>query len=140
MTNKIEITSEFLAVLKARAQKATEGYWFSTCNANLHPVVNCVVLRYEISVALCPDARDGESNADYIAAANPAVVLALIEKIKRLEEEAATLASFCADICPNVPYHVNCQSCDDCPGTIDCKNSDKPEAWREAARKIISEI
>lgn len=61
----------------------------------------------------------------------------LLDRVEKLEQEANMLACFCADLCPNVPYHINCQSCDNCPGGIDCKNSDKPETWRKLAKRMI---
>lgn len=58
--------------------------------------------------------------------------------LEQLEKEAGMLAAFCADLCPNVPYYINCQSCDSCPG-MDCEKSGKPESWRELARKMVED-
>lgn len=66
------------------------------------------------------------------------MLLKFFQEIERLDKEADKLATFCTDLCPNVPYHVNCQSCDNCPG-MDCKNSDKPESWRELAKKMVED-
>ena len=83
MTDKIEITSELLTDLKEKAGKAMPGPW------ELDETPTDIATYYEIystdwMVADCE--KDGASAA-FIAAANPAVVLALIERIERLEKE-----------------------------------------------------
>lgn len=95
--NLIEITPQFLADLKEKAQKVDK---------------------------LCL------ADTDHIAAANPAVVLELIEKIERLEEEANWLAKqltkFDVIPCPEHPCSRSGKN-----GCLQC--------WREAARKAVEE-
>lgn len=100
---QIEITSELLADLKDKAQKATAGPWVY--------YDECVYLAYDPSNKnrvhdwssrhprfIC-DFDDGEyhqyesteearANAHYVAAANPAVMLALIARIEELAQES----------------------------------------------------
>ena len=98
--DKIEITTELLSSLKAQAEKATPGPW-ERLHSDLHgysfgtpPPVGgppgAVILARMLQV-------NPESNSAYIAAANPAVVLALIEKIERLEEDFEAAARSAAD-------------------------------------------
>ena len=84
----IKITPELLADIEAKARSATPGPWaimyggqpgdsyavVGSCSWN-RPVCGIEPVNYKIE------------NAKHIAAANPAVVLAMIERIRRLEEE-----------------------------------------------------
>lgn len=82
----IEITTEFLADLKAKAEAATPGPWafkvWSGQGTAVH-IKQQLVAGNGAWVASYVNANC----ADYIAAANPAVVLALIAHIKKLEAE-----------------------------------------------------
>lgn len=85
---QIEFTPELLADLKEKAEKATRGNWFVTCDNLLKTVVNCVALdRYESRITNLEDDPRSERNADFIAAANPDLILELIAKIEELESE-----------------------------------------------------
>lgn len=69
MTNEIEVTSELLSELKNAAIEVTPGPWVayrSDDQARIAPIKALI------------------SNAAFIALANPAVVLALIDEIERL--------------------------------------------------------
>lgn len=133
----IEVTPELLANLKEKAGKATKGNWFSTCDNLLQPVVNCVALdRYESRIATFEDSPYSEKDADFIASANPAVMLALIAKIEQLEKEAdwlslalskrgGSLDPFCCP--PNKPYEPIIECVAEHGSCADC--------WRNAAKE-----
>lgn len=83
---EIEITPKLLAYLKNKAQNATKGNWFTTCSSKGDLIVSCVINdRYESRIANFEDTPYSERDAEYIAAANPAVMLALIARIEDLE-------------------------------------------------------
>lgn len=85
---EIEITPELLADLKDKAEKATPGPWIkdtvfpsSVITGNPDLIIGNQAEHNNIfSSAL-------KCNADYIAAANPAVMLALIAKIEELQTD-----------------------------------------------------
>ena len=134
MTDKIEITPELLADLKARAEKAD-------------------AISKGQTVARC----DSKEWAEYIAAAAPDVILALIadyewlekdfdaaarsaadESVKavKLEEEADWLADTLAGICCKTDdYGCGCV----CPNTKKLCEQITVNDWREAARKAVEE-
>jgi len=80
----IEITPELLADIEQKAKRASSERWeidgldvvlFTDCNSdNSGDMEMCQVASCEM-----------EWDAEYIAAADPAVVLAMIERIRRLE-------------------------------------------------------
>lgn len=152
MTDKIEITPKFLADLKAKAEKAMPGPW------ELDETPTDIATYYEIystdwMVADCE--KDGASAA-YIAAANPAVVLALIEKIKRLEEDFDAAARSAADesvkavkleeeadwLAQQASLMCDCiENCDECRlfSECGCNGANSKEIWRKAAQEAISQ-
>ena len=101
------------------------------------------------------------NNLRYIAAANPAMIKEMIVEMRRLEnensklktvsefvakeasrlnKEADWLAIWCADAC--ACRHGNCEGCCFneqciCPLEDDEKLANKPNIWREAARKAM---
>lgn len=81
--DKIEITPELLADIKAKAEKATPGPWeYREDNAagyNIESQNDYIVYSGTDSDCECDYGCEKESNAAYIAAANPAVILDLIE-------------------------------------------------------------
>lgn len=97
---QIEITPELLAGLKEKAKninpdqwkilypKDTSGWGFCVYN----PKRSETIARIKGSGTVIKNKYIGprkiaENNAEYIAAANPAVMLAMIAKIERLEKE-----------------------------------------------------
>lgn len=90
MPAKTEITHELLADLKAKAEKATPGPWnligekktivTGSSGRLVSSSTHCMLFRPHLL-----DQATGTDNASFIAAANPAVVLALIEHIEQLE-------------------------------------------------------
>ena len=97
MTDKIEITPELLADLKVKAGKATQGKWvgyYSDKGSTEH--INGAVNNEDGHILLV-NKPNCENNTKYIAAANPTVILALIEHIERLEEDFDAAARSAAD-------------------------------------------
>lgn len=90
--NKIKITPEFLADLKAKAERATSGNWFIICAGRNAYAIGAETKPYEtliVSSYYSPNERrvyglPNKSDADHIAAANPQVVLSFISEIERL--------------------------------------------------------
>lgn len=80
--SKVEITPELLADLKTKAERVTNTQW-SLVGGKAIGVEDTFGFAGGIPapVALTEDARD----AEYIAAANPQTMLALIEYIQKLE-------------------------------------------------------
>lgn len=93
---RIVITPELLADLKDKAGKATPGPWikdtaFPSCVITGDPdliIGNQAEHNNIFSSAL-------KCNADYIAAANPAVILALIARIEELQTDIKSLKNRC---------------------------------------------
>lgn len=82
--SKIEITPELLADLTAKAEKATPGPW------EQHEHYPFAIIDYVLNT-ICEIGKgsvyqDCEANAEYIAAANPSVILALIENYENKKE------------------------------------------------------
>ncbi len=95
-------------------------------------------------------------NAEYIAAANTTVALALIEKIERLEEDFEAAARSAADesvkavrleeeadwLAKQASLMCDCiENCDECRLFLECgcDGENSKESWRESARKAVSE-
>lgn len=109
---RIEITPELLAGLKDKAEKATSGPWiyddgcvYLTYDPPNENRVHDWSRRYHRFVC---DFDDGEyhqyeseeearANAHYVAAVNPAVILALIARIEELENENRVLNQIIED-------------------------------------------
>jgi hypothetical protein len=68
--------------LRELAQKATPGHWYSKWPEERCTWVDVGDSRYP--VAYTGDCFDDAPNAEYIAAANPATVLALLDELDRL--------------------------------------------------------
>lgn len=122
--DKIEITPELLAQLKEKAQKATPGDWMELCGNS--------VITHDYNIAAYVVRVD---DARHIAAANPQVVLALIEEFGRLDKEADWLA---------MELEKREHGCEWC-GVSNCSRYTSPcgykgpDNWRNAARKAIED-
>lgn len=161
MTDKIEITPELLADLKARAGKATPGPWvefgLESGNGNSSYTVGTEKPGLDIcrlnSQLYCKNCL---CNAAYIAAASPAVVLALIEEIERLEEDFDAAARSAADesvkavkleeeaewLAKQASLMCDCiENCDECRlfSECGCNGQNSKEIWRKAAQEAISQ-
>lgn len=104
---QIEITPELLADLKDKAQKATAGPWVydrSGVDLDYEPE-NKRTYGYGCDNRFVCDLNDGEyheyeseteqdANGEYIATANPAVMLALIAKIEELQKQIRCLEAW----------------------------------------------
>ena len=130
---KIELTPALLSDLKEKAEKALPN----------HQIVY----------------QDGEERyilSSFIAATNPAVVLALIEKIERLEEDFEAAARSAADesvkavkleeeadwLAKQASLMCDCiENCDECRlfSECGCNGQNSQEIWRKAAREAISQ-
>lgn len=109
---KIKITTELMADLKDKAEKATSGPWIYDDG--------CVYLTYDppkenrvhdwsssFPRFVCDfdddeyhqyeSGKEARANAHYVAAANPAVILALLAKIEELENVNRALKPIIAD-------------------------------------------
>lgn len=148
----IELTPEFLVSLKAKAAMATPGPWENIvcCSDDgvVYEIANPVLRQkteengiedeviWNIIKSNCfDDSPCGvlkKANAAYIAAANPEIVIALIERIEELERQVDWLATQLADasLVIEPPCGADCNPCD-----LACRQ----EQWREAARKAIRE-
>lgn len=84
------ITVAVLNQIEALAEKATPGYWFATCDAELNLVVNSVI-NDRVEVKICSfekaDIRDREANADFISRVNPVQVKKLVSTIREQEKQ-----------------------------------------------------
>lgn len=120
----MELTKERLNGLKKLAAKATPGPWGASKSGRVGYMGS-----YGYPGNVC--AAENQYIAAYIAAASPDVVMALIERIERLEKEADWLAEAMARACAR---HFDCRA--DCPlGRDDvsgCHASTAGE-WRKAA-------
>lgn len=130
--SRIEISPEWLAGLKELAEKATPGPWIMGQDGEVYsedqddfPV--------DIIEGICVE----QSDAAYIAAASPDVVIALIEKIEKQEKEVEWLVDHVSTLCGQIE---NCDTCaygDGAYCSIDRCLGDDPEMWREAASKAV---
>lgn len=80
--------------LRRLAQAATPGPWEKGTIVGLQfPIVCCAMDGIRLNVAHVAGIRNGEglNNAAFIAAANPAVVLELLDEIERLRAEVERL-------------------------------------------------
>ncbi len=94
MQDKIEITPEHQAALNAKAEQSTPG------PREVVDIPTDIATYYDIYAAddwMVIDCDKYGKDAAFIAAANPAVVLALIDKIERLEEDFEAAARSAAD-------------------------------------------
>lgn len=86
----VKIDSEALRTLKAKAEAATPGPWFHQEDEVMEDcaIADRIVGPY-LGEQVCQVYVDSENeiaNADFIAAFNPQVALALIERIEKLEK------------------------------------------------------
>lgn len=98
---QIEITPELLADLKDKAKKATQGEWKASQTKRIYGGTDwksTPVVETEDDYLLYMELLENSANdAEYIAAANPAVMLALIARIEELENENRALKSITPD-------------------------------------------
>lgn len=157
--SKVEITPELLAELKSKAEYATPGPWeYREDNAagyNIESQNDYIVYSGTDSDCECDYGCEKESNAAYIAAANPKVVLALLDEIDRLNKlmalwrhdyevlvdtcskirkEAHWLADQCAT-CADAASEAGV--CDDGECGIDKCKFGNADYFMEAARKAV---
>lgn len=134
--NQIKITPELLAELKDKAEKATPA-WLGTGGYEIYydkPMTRILATQCVVGYA------EKNDDAEYIAAANPQVVLALIAKIESLEKEADWLAAMlgngedCVADCAGVPC-VCAMSDKAYPYKEEYVQTYCKPCWREAARK-----
>lgn len=81
----MDLTNEDLLVLEEQAKKATPGPWSSGYKDFIYAEIGYEVCRVHVNHPMWEDQQ--YSNRQYIAAANPAVVLALINKVRELEQK-----------------------------------------------------
>lgn len=129
--NKIELTAALLSDLKENAEKATPGPWVMEIDDFDEDIIKITSLSRQkenkVEIASIPFTenencspnefvKEQRRNADYLHAANPAVVLALIDRIEELEKEVDWLAGICRMFCEDFTY---CNACslypDSCP-------------------------
>lgn len=119
----MEITSEILADLKEKAQKATPGPWIMGQNGEVYSED-----RDDFPVDIIEGICVEETDASYIAAASRDVVIAMIEKIKTQEKEVDWLANYIGEhVCINGEPGTTI-----CPSPQACKN-----CWHKASRKAL---
>lgn len=94
METKIEVTPELLADLRKKAEKINYPNWYATQDGwgrevvcNKRPPFECC------NVATMGPGEMEDVSSSYIAAANPAVILALIHHIEHLEKQTQWLAT-----------------------------------------------
>lgn len=128
------LTPEQLADLRQKANAATPGPWKADLRvgkamvypSKYTPNCLCEVPYKEVVCTIQGVYRDNawhmdkqqDDNAKYLAAADPATILQLLDMIERLEREADWLAKILS---------------------VTMGHDDMPEDWREAARKAIEE-
>lgn len=129
----MEITTELLADLKAKAEAATPGPWV-TGPEECEDQRQIFAQReddhsiHDWQIAETKYAGTATDPA-YIAAVSPDVLLALIARVERLEREANWLARKMADSSIlKVPCHQNCNWCD---------KACMQQHWRKVARKAV---
>ncbi|HDO1193149.1 hypothetical protein OB934_18585 [Aeromonas salmonicida] len=86
----MELTDAVLHELSYLAEQATAGEWEAVNNGALYGVVRIKGTNSQIAACTMPDDTwrsipPMEANSLYIAAAQPAVVLAMVERLARLE-------------------------------------------------------
>ncbi len=83
------------AELRAKAEAATPGPWEAKRIAGTHSVVHHPAALIQIQIVAAVDTRD----TAFIAAANPATVLSLIDELDRLRRLLALAAEHVPDDC-----------------------------------------
>ena len=129
----ISLSDDFLINLKDKAEKAHRGPWSvetgfadEICIIRQDEDDNRIV-QFQLAKMECLGTR---SDAEYMAATNPDVVLALIAKIEQMEKEQVWLAE---QILCCSESNMYCQySCDK------CFRIDTVEGWLEEARKEVT--
>ena len=129
----IEITNDFLSSLKDKAEKAHKAPWSVETGFNDEICImksvedDHSVKQFQLAEMKYIGTRE---DAEYMAAANPAVVLALIDHIKQMEKQQVWLAE-----------QILCCSDENTYCTYDCDRCYKihtVEGWLEEARKETS--
>lgn len=123
--------------LKELAQKATPGPYkceemtaISLSNTDTDNSYYIVCTCDNDNIAEFDDAINKKANAEYFTAANPSVILALIDHIKQMKREQVWLAE-----------QILCCSDEKTYCTYDCDrcfNIDTVEGWIEEARKEVN--
>ena len=132
-----KITTAMLFDLEAKARAATRGEWVTGQDGHLRGAVNCG--KKHIAMANFFHSRDEEQrvlntedNADYISAASPDVMLALIEELRNTQK-ALRLA--CENLC--APKHA--YDAIDCGFSHECR-PDFCDRRREDENNINSKL
>lgn len=123
---------EKVCALNELAGKATQGEWVSDGHGNIDSTK-----RFYLAENLTRE------DADYIAAANPEMILEMIAEMRRLEKEAGWLADKLAEVSGSMfddemetlgfQCSHECEKAGYCP--MDCRKKN----WRESARQSLSE-
>lgn len=105
--DKIEITPELLADLKKKAEKATPGPWDICAATAAKNSFKSILIHGNEQIAIVKTPRGlnrhgstkdiRERDATYIAAANPQVVLALVEEIEDLRSRQKAQGVACCE-------------------------------------------
>lgn len=128
---------DLIAELKARAEKATPGTWEKSalaagyivhCDGHHEIIASVVEYAPDGSIALTFD--NAEANADFITAANPQNVLALIAKVERLEADNARLEKEAGLLADHASKMERNAFPEDARSNVQ---------WREIARKAVAE-
>lgn len=123
------MTDEQLSALEAAARAATPGEWFTdrpevdrfdpvtghyTTPDRMHVISRVKHDGHDYAIVAITDGEMDESNAAYIAAANPAAVLALIQRVREAEghrnDKASALTELLAaaeECASDLACHVN---------------------------------
>ena len=120
------VTDTQLAALEKLAQAATPGPWvvYTDSNFDGHQIES----EDGVERIVCPETSDGvrrEEDAEYIAAANPAVMLGLIDELRQARRERDWVIErvlVYGDLCPYSGQHS-------------ILGKDCMECWRKAARE-----
>ena len=93
-----------LSALRALAEKATPGPWKTASGKGSasvrteHPEYNCAIYLNVRTCEIEESVKRWQSDAAFIAAASPDVVLALLDEIERLNQERDDITSLRAQL------------------------------------------
>ena len=96
MNNENELTAALAQSLKAAAEKATQGQWIvesQDCRWNVTDAegVQVALAQQRTATRDDPKQADRTANAEFIALANPANILALVEALEKAQQRIAEL-------------------------------------------------